>query len=117
MKIKDIKDEKIKNLALEKAKDCYKEREVDNDYLLNLELHFAFVWGIEDYDFWAWVNHGLDMSNYKSGKIPFEEAETVGLDGDDKEYILEKIGEFGICVIVCGTIKKKIHWTALNKKI
>lgn len=117
MKIADIKDEKIKNLALEKAKLNYGRLGVDNDYLLNLDLISAFVWGEPEYEFWARVNHGLDMSNYKSGKIPFEEAETVGLDGDDKEYILEKIGEFGICVIVCRTIKKKIHWTALNKKI
>lgn len=43
--------------------------------------------------------------------IPFKENDTVFIPSDDNEYIIQNIGEFGVCTLVCGTIKKKVHWS------
>jgi hypothetical protein len=47
-------------------------------------------------------------------RIPFKENDEVTIPGDENKYIIMEIGYLGISTIVCGSIKKRMHWSEFD---
>ena len=50
-------------------------------------------------------------------KYDLKENDDCYIVGDTKKYIIQKVGEFNVCTIVHGSIKKKVHISELKKKL